>query len=46
MKPHVFKYRFIKWFYCHHCGMLPLNNAASRKDAAKPCKALNENGDE
>lgn len=44
-KPHVFKYRFIKWLYCHHCGLVLLNNTASRKEACKPCGPRNVNGD-
>lgn len=35
---HSFTYRFISWMVCTKCGLVALNNKASRKEMSKQCK--------
>jgi hypothetical protein len=41
-KGHVFTFKVCHWWGCKYCGLLLLNNNASRKESRKPCKALLE----
>ena len=36
--PHEFTRRVLHWPYCKYCGLVKLNNAASRKAAKKKCE--------
>ena len=40
--PHNFSKRIVGRPYCSGCGLMLLNNEATRKRAAKPCESLED----
>jgi len=39
---HVFNKKVCSWVYCSGCGLVALNNEATRKRMSKPCEAMEE----
>ncbi len=39
---HSFNRKVCSWAYCSGCGLVALNNDATRKRMAKPCESMEE----
>lgn len=37
-KTHSFTLRICSWFYCARCGLVALNNAATKQAMNAPCR--------
>jgi hypothetical protein len=37
-RTHSFVLRICSWFYCARCGLILLNNDATRRAASSPCR--------
>ena len=40
--PHNFNKKICRWVYCSGCGLVALNNEATRKRMAKPCESMED----
>jgi hypothetical protein len=39
---HSFQYKVCHWWYCSGCGLIQMNNTASRKAAKQACRGAEE----
>jgi hypothetical protein len=39
---HVFNKKIVSWMYCSGCGLVALNNEATRKRMQKPCVSMED----
>ncbi len=37
---HIFNKKIVSWMYCSGCGLVALNNEATRKRMQKPCESM------